>query len=224
MASAGAVDSGDATPRMAFGRFFGRVAEKREVDGFTLARFIPTVPKSEVQRHRHEEAHFVFVLRGSTRPVRSRRTTLPRRASSTARRGRSIATAFPRKISRGRRSRLCPSPLRLRRGRIGNEAAGRGSLFAGVGDRSGAATAPSIGARGHDDLSSAVTEALCLELLQRTGARDPAVSGAPGWLRRARELLRDTCFDAGPKSVAEIAGELGFTASTSRGDSVRASG
>jgi AraC family transcriptional regulator len=49
---------------MAFGRFFGKVAEKREVEGFTLARFTPTVPKRAVQLHRHEEAHFVFVLRG----------------------------------------------------------------------------------------------------------------------------------------------------------------
>src|SRR3954454_15254339 len=58
------IDSGDATTRMALGCFFGRVTETREFDGFTLARFTPTVPKSKVQRHRHEEAHFVFVLRG----------------------------------------------------------------------------------------------------------------------------------------------------------------
>ena len=65
-------------------------------------------------------------------------------------------------------------------------------------------------ARGRDALSACVTEELCLELLQRTGVpRDATGSGAPVWLLRARELLRDTCFGAAPRSVGEIAGELG---------------
>jgi AraC family transcriptional regulator len=202
MAFPEAIDSGDATPRMAFGRFFGRVAETR-------ARFTPTVPKSAVQLHRHEEAHFVFVLRGiyetSAQPAHD--ASAPRVIYSPP--GTVHCDCFSDEdLSRSEFAALS----------VSSEALAAAATEVKLPVKAVCLPASAIGlvrqllteARVHDDLSSAVTEAHCLELLQRTGIeRELAVSGAPGWLRRARELLRDTCFDAGPKSIAEIAGELG---------------
>ena len=51
-------------PQLPFGRFFGRATVEREVAGFRLAQFTPTLANREVAPHCHDEAHFVFVLRG----------------------------------------------------------------------------------------------------------------------------------------------------------------
>jgi AraC family transcriptional regulator len=62
-----------------------------------------------------------------------------------------------------------------------------------------------------DGASALVAEALCLEMLARTSegpggaGREPTSS--PGWLRRARELLRDACGE--DLSIGDIAGALG---------------
>ncbi len=44
-------------PQLPFGRFFGRAAAEREVGGFRLAQFRPTLANREVAPHRHDEAH-----------------------------------------------------------------------------------------------------------------------------------------------------------------------
>jgi AraC family transcriptional regulator len=195
---------------MEFGRFFGKVAEKREMEGFTLARFTPTVPKREVQLHRHEEAHFVFVLRGvyetSAQPAHD--GSAPRVIYSPP------GTVHRDCFSYGDLAQLAFATLSVSTTALATVATETELPARGV-----CLPASAVNlvrqllseARGQDDLSGAVTEACCLELLQRTGIeRELAVSGAPGWLRRARELLRDTCLDVGPKSIAEIAGELGI--------------
>jgi AraC family transcriptional regulator len=204
-----AIDSGDVTPRMAFGCFFGRVTEKRQIDGFTLARFTPTVPKSKVQRHRHEEAHFVFVLRGIYETCAQ-----PAHDASAPR----VIYSPPGTVHRDCFSHEDLSQAAFATLSVSSEALAAVATETKLPVKEVCLPASAIAlvrqllteARGHDDLSSAVTEAHCLELLQRTGIeRELAVSEAPGWLRRARELLRDTCFDPGPRSVAEIAAELG---------------
>ena len=199
----------DAMPRMAFGRFFGKVAEKREVEGFTLARFTPTVPKREVRDHRHEEAHFVFVLRGvyetSAQPAPD--ASPPR-----------IIYSPPGTVHRDCFSEEDLSQLAFATLSVSAEALAAVATEAELPAQAVCLPASAVAlvrqllteAQGCDDLSGAVSEACCLELLQRTGIeREPVVSGAPAWLRRARELLRDPCFGLGPRSVAEIAGELG---------------
>jgi AraC family transcriptional regulator len=204
-----ASENGEAMPRMAFGRFFGRVAEKREVGGFVLARFTPILSKREVRLHRHDEAHFVFVLRGAyeTGAQPAQDASAPR-----------VIYSPPGAVHRD-----CFADEDLSRSAFATlsipaEALAATATEAKLPAREVCLPATAIvlvrqlltEARGHDDLSGAVTEAHCLELLRRTGVeRAPEVSGAPGWLRRARELLRDTCCGTGPKSVAEIAGELG---------------
>ena len=210
--------SGGATVQMPFGRFFGTAAEKREIAGFTLTRFVPTVPKSRVQWHAHEEAHFVFVLRGwyetSARPAHS--SPWPRLIYTPP--GTPHRDCFAEEdLSRSEFATLSVSSSALAavesETRLPAEAVclpesavglARQILAESVGAHG------SLGSKSRDDLSACITEALCLELLQRTGAEpEPSESGAPVWLRRARELLHDTCLEEGPRTVREIAGELG---------------
>jgi|CXWL01.1.fsa_nt_gi AraC family transcriptional regulator len=206
-------DLGPGTAHMPFGRFFGRLAEQQDLAGFRLARFTPNVPKRAVQRHHHEEAHFVFVLAGTyesrARPARdgakprviysppgtthrdcfadedlSRAAFATLSVSATTRAGFESTTKLP-----DEEVCLPDSAVGLVR-QILSEARGLD------------------GAGPVDDLSECITEALCLELLLRSAAgHDEA--GAPAWLGRARELLRDTWLDGGPRSVGAIAAAIG---------------
>lgn len=201
------------TAHMPFGRFFGRVAAQQDFAGFRLARFVPNVPKRAVQRHRHEEAHFVFVLAG-TYETRARPT---------------LEGARPRVIYSppGTTHRDCFADEDLSRAafatlsvsaptRVGVESATRlpdeevclPDSAVGLARQILSEARGVAGAGPVDDLSECIAEALCLELLLRsTAGHDP--SGAPAWLGRARELLRDTWLDGGPRSVGAIAAELG---------------
>lgn len=207
---------------MPFGRFFGRAVEEREVAGFTLARFVPTVPKSQVQWHLHEEAHFVFILSGryetSARPARdSHGPHLVYSPPGTAHRD-----CFAEEdLSRSAYVTLSVSPPAFAavaaETRLPEEAVCLPEPAVGLMRQILVEFRGLLGSPGSPNRSNAqdcllehVTEALCLELLQRTGAEPGAeMTSTPAWLRRARELLRDTRFDEGPRSVREIAGELG---------------
>ncbi len=201
---------GDAAIRMPFGQFFGRAAEEREIAGFTLARFVPTVPKSRVQWHLHEEAHFVFVLRGryETSARQACDSSGPRLIYSPP--GTMHRDCFAEEdISRSAFATLCVSPPvfaeAIAEARLPAEAVCLPESALGLVRQ---ILLDFQGPKSQDDLSECITEALCLELLQRTGAEpNAALSSAPAWLRQARELLRDTCLDEGPRSVREIAGE-----------------
>jgi AraC family transcriptional regulator len=199
--------------RLQFGRFFGKAAAEREVRGFRLAQFVPTLPNSQVATHRHDEAHFVFVLRGryetsaepapdaadasaprivysppgtSHRDCFAEETDLSRAAFATL----SIAAAALAEIED--ETRLPEMGVCVSEGAVPLVR----QLLAEMG--------------GQDELSGCVAEGLCLELLHRTGMpRDASVGAAPAWLRRARELLRDTCLETAPRSVREIAAVLG---------------
>jgi len=167
------------------------------------------VPKREVRLHRHEEAHFVFVLRGvyetSAQPALD--ASAPR-----------VIYSPPGTVHRDCFSAEDLSQLAFATLSVSSEALTAVATEVNLPGKAVCLPASAVGlvrqllteARGCDDLSNAITEAHCFELLQRTGMeREPAVSGAPGWLRRARELLRDTSFGVGSKSITEIAGELG---------------
>ena len=51
------------SPVLPFGAFYGQVDTRRHVDGFEVA-LMDVDPEGVVERHLHEEAHFVFVLAG----------------------------------------------------------------------------------------------------------------------------------------------------------------
>lgn len=193
-----------------FGRFFGRAARERELPGFRLTHFTPTLPNREVERHRHDDAHFVFVLRGryetSAEPAPD--ASAPRIVYSPPGTSHRDCFAEGTELSQAAFATLSISAEAL----VMVEAEAKLPV---KGVCVGESAVPLVlqllvESDGRDDLSCCVAEGLCFELLQRTGvARDAAVAGAPAWLRRTRELLRDTCFDAAPRSVGEIAAALG---------------
>ncbi|MEO8277474.1 MAG: helix-turn-helix transcriptional regulator [Thermoanaerobaculia bacterium] len=195
---------------MAFGRFFGKASVERELPGMRLARFVPTLAKSDVAPHRHEEAHFVFVLRGTyeTGAKPAPDGSPPRIVYSppgTEHRdcfvaGTELARAAFATLSISREALVeVETETRL----PGNEVC--------VGESAVPLVRQLLEeAGGQDALSPFVAEGLCLELLQRTGvARDSAIDSSPAWLRRARELLRDASLGTGSRSVGEVASELG---------------
>ena len=195
---------------MPFGSFFGRAAAEREVGGFRLAQFTPTLPNREVAPHRHDDAHFVFVLRGryetsAELPVDGSPPLIVYSPPGTAHRD---CFAEETDLSRAAFATLSISDAAMAEIETETKLSVKGVCV-------GAAAVPLVRqllseARGLDALASCVTEELCLELLLRTGVpRDATGSAVPGWLLRARELLRDTCMGAAPRSVGEIAGELG---------------
>jgi AraC family transcriptional regulator len=51
--------------RLIAGRFFGYAREERESDSFSFVERTPELREREVPLHTHEEAHFVFVVRGT---------------------------------------------------------------------------------------------------------------------------------------------------------------
>lgn len=208
--------SGDyGTARLSFGQFFARMTAERAFGGFRLARLVPNRPKREVQRHHHDEAHFVFVLRGSYE-------TSARRPAGAASSGPLLIFSPP-----GTMHRDCFADEDLSRASFATLSVSSAAFAMAESEAilpseevclAASATglvrqllvetrAPRVGAG--DDLSECIAEALCLDLLLRTGVdRDTRVAAAPSWLRRARELLRDSCLVPGPRSVHDIAREL----------------
>ncbi len=195
---------------MPFGRFFGRAAVEREVAGFRLAQFTPTLANSEVAPHRHDEAHFVFVLRGryETSADLPPDGSPPRIVYSPPGTVHRDCFAAGTELSRAAFATLSISPATLAEFETERELPVKGVCV-------GESAVPLVRrllveARGMDALSACVSEELCLELLQRTGGeRERRKDGMPSWLVRARELLRDTALSSGPRSVREIAHELG---------------
>ncbi len=51
--------------RLANGRFFGDLHERREVGDATLSELRPAVPECEIQTHTHDDAHLLLVLDGA---------------------------------------------------------------------------------------------------------------------------------------------------------------
>lgn len=197
-------------PQLPFGRFFGRTTVEREVGGFRLAQFTPTLANREVAAHRHDEAHFVFVLRGryETSAALPPDGSPPRIVYSPP--GTSHRDCF---VAGTDLATAAFATLSIASAKIVEVETETKLPVKGV--CAGESAVPLVRrllseARCVDALSAWVSEELCLELLQRTGvARDAASAGAPAWLSRARDLLRDSAFSFGPRSVGEIAGELG---------------
>lgn len=197
-------------PQLPFGRFFGRPTAEREVGGFRLAQFTPTLANREVAAHRHDEAHFVFVLHGryETSAALPPDGSPPRIVYSPP--GTSHRDCFVAATDLATAAFATLSIDSRTMAEVETE-----SKLPAKGVCVGESAVPLVRrllseARGVDALSTWVSEELCLELLQRTGAtRASTGSAVPAWLSRARDLLRDSAFSFGPRSVGEIARELG---------------
>ncbi len=193
-----------------FGRFFGRAARERELPGFRLAQFTPTLPNRQVEPHWHDEAHFVFVLRGryETSAAAAPDGSAPRIIYSPPGTSHRDCFAAGEDLARSTFATLSISSLASVEVEAETKLPVKGVCV-------GASAVPLVRqllleSAGLDELSACVAEELCLELLQRTGTeRNAAISTAPAWLRQARELLRDTCLETSPRSVRAIAAELG---------------
>lgn len=196
------------SPTLPFGQFFGDFQSALELQGFALAHLTPTVPAREVVRHTHEEAHFVLLLEGTYvttargAPELCAEPTLIYNPPGTTHRdhfrsagGRffTISVAGPALRGAADCAALPEAALVLPRPLLALALrAARESAFA-------------------DGVSSLVAEALCLEMLARTGEGsegfDRERPASPGWLRRARELLRDACGE--DLSIGDIAAIVG---------------
>ncbi|HEX7829526.1 MAG TPA: AraC family transcriptional regulator [Thermoanaerobaculia bacterium] len=53
-----------ATTRLTAGRFFGYAREERESESFSFVERTPELREREVPLHTHDEAHFVYIVRG----------------------------------------------------------------------------------------------------------------------------------------------------------------
>jgi AraC family transcriptional regulator len=190
---------------LSHGQFFGDFQSSLEVRGFGLAHLAPTVPEREVVLHTHEEAHFVLLIQGaylsSARgaPAVCAEPTLIYNPPGTTHRDRflssggrffTISVAGPALRSASEWTTLPDAPLVLPQSLVGlaRRAAGETSS--------------------PDGSSPLTAEALCVELLARTSwSFDREPPSSPGWLRRARELLRDSFED--DLSLADIAAAVG---------------
>jgi AraC family transcriptional regulator len=202
----------DPTPRavLPFGTFYGRVDVRRHAPGLEMA-VLHADPHRTVERHSHEEAHFVLVLSGlyvstavgapavASGPIlvfnpagTTHRDTFEARASTVEGRFLTLSVAAPvmeaavsdhRNHPGGPRTLSDPDALRLAH-RLASECAS---------GTNGAALA---------------SESLALGLV--SAAIPPGESAArvpPRWLARARELLDDQCGQE--VRIAELARAAG---------------
>jgi AraC family transcriptional regulator len=190
---------------LAFGQFFGDRQSALEVRGFELAHLAPTVPEREVVLHTHEEAHFVLLLEGAylssarDAPDLCTAPTIIYNPPGTTHRDRfrtsggrffTISVAESALRSASEWTTLPDSALVLPLSLV--ELARR-------------VARESVSPDGSSPLAA---EAFCLELLARTSwSFDREPPSSPGWLRRARELLRDSFED--DLSLAGIAAAVG---------------
>ena len=179
------------------------------VDGFSLAR-LAADPRSDVERHTHEAAHFVFVTAGAYvtsaagAPDPDGRPILVYNPPGTTHRDRFLLSNGR---FRGRFLSISIAPAAL------SEVEDQAPLP----QRALCLSSPEALAlvqrlerecRRWDEHSALVAEGTCLELLgraSRSASRDGI--GPPRWLVRASGLLRDRSGD--PVTVREIARECG---------------
>ena len=194
--------------RLGYGQFFGDCEVARELPGFSLSLRTPD-PHVVIERHTHEEAHFIVLLDGHY--VSSARdaghivggpaliynppgTTHRDRFEGPSGRFFAVSVARERHASVASEVALLPAAVRLAR----REAVALGQRL--VAEQ----LAWSPGSR-------LVAEGLCVELLAEVARRAAALpSSPPRWLRRIRELLHDRCDE--DVSVAALAAEAGVHA------------
>lgn len=191
---------------LSHGEFFGNVDRRRELNGFILADATPAVPDHQVPRHTHEEAHFVLILDGAyVTSARNGRDTglspaLIFNPAGTTHRDRfrsKTGRFFTLSVGRAQLEiatdhyRLVPCAWRLTHPHAVDAARRLAAECA-----RGRAGAPMV------------AEGLCWELLAHAQPQGDRTRTAPGWLRAAREMLRDRATER--LNLGDLAGALGI--------------
>jgi AraC family transcriptional regulator len=188
-----------------FGAFYGCAEARRHVDGIDAA-VMNADPHRVVERHTHEDAHFVFVLEGLYvssavgAPAISRGPTLLFNPAGTTHRDHFEARS---RLFEGRFLTLSVAAHHV------DDAALRGTLperAAVLTDPRGMALASAIAREcvAWRGTSTMVMEDHAFALLAMAAQfRGTVERRAPGWLSTAREMLHDQCGDA--LSMVELA-------------------
>jgi len=192
--------------RLEYSQFFGRFRSEADAAGFVLAR-LEADRHHDVQRHTHETAHFIFLLRGQyissafgAPDVCGEPMLIYNPPGTTHRdRFRQQGSGFD-----GEFLSISIAPDRMRSLREGLDLSGQPVRVASAEAFGLAANAVSELAQ-WEPASVLAVEEICLELAAFVARRDVAAKHAPPWLAIARELLHD-CGDAG-LSIGEIARE-----------------
>lgn len=188
-----------------FGRFYGMEDIRRSGPGLELS-LLRADPHRVVERHSHDEAHFVLVLDGlyvstadGAPPVSTGPQLIFNPAGTTH---RDRFEARNREVD-GRFMTISLSSDTMREAeRISNVPQRAVVLDSPQAMAVGAQLSRACAANGPD--AAFTQHSLALELLSLTSVRrDPKHRGAPAWLRMARERLDDSLGNT--SSIAEIA-------------------
>ena len=189
-----------------YGKFVGRTKVKHDVHGFSLSRMVPEVRAEEMPVHTHEDASFVFVIRGvylsSTRNAGAA-------CSGPALIFNPAGTKHRDRFQRldGRFLAISVADGTLERVQQSVRLEQRAICFP---NGAGTSAAQRIAREclAWNEGSPLLVEGLCLELLAAAAERqESAGKRPPAWLTIARELLSDRYQEA--VRMDELAAEAG---------------
>ena len=192
------------TDTLRYGEFVGRTKVRREVNGFSLSRMAPEVPAEEMPVHTHEDASFVFVIRG---------VYLSSAMNAGARCHGPVVIFNPAGTRhRDRFQQLSGLFLAIS---VADKTLKRAEQYVRFHERAvcfqnadvvGAAHRIGRECLAWNEASPLLVEGLCLELLASMAAEPSArEKQPPAWLQVARELLYDCCTE--PLRIEELAAE-----------------
>src|SRR5690348_7327577 len=172
----------------AAGQFLGGLLSCRRLPAFELAHRVPTVHQDAVHEHSHAEGHYVLFMRGryvSTAQGAPRLATRPMLIYNPP--GVVHRDCFQGDGAGGRFFTLSPSLTAVAELALPIYAL----VLDGAALRAAARIARLVSHGGGEPLQ---IESLCTELLGATAiALESHLDSAPGWLKRALELMRDDC-------------------------------
>jgi len=189
-----------------YGQFLGATRVRREVYGFSLSRMAPEIPAEEMPMHMHEDASFVFVIRGAY-------ISSARNAGALCH-GPALIFNPAGTRHRDRFQRLEGTFLGIS---IARDTLQRANQCARLREHATCfqnadvvATAQRIGREclAWNQSSPLLVEGLCLELLASMGApQAPPEKHPPNWLKVAHELLNDRFTE--PLQIDELSAAVG---------------
>jgi len=192
------------TGTLRYGQFVGATKVRREVNGFSLSRMVPEVPAEEMPVHTHEDASFVFVIRGvylssaMNAGAECRGPVLIFNPAGTRHRDRFQQL-------RGMFLAISIADKTLKRAEQCVRLHERAVCFQNA-DVVGAAHRIGRECLGWNEASPLLVEGLCLELLASMADKPaPREKQPPAWLQVAREFLNDSYTE--PLRIDEMAAE-----------------
>lgn len=200
-----AAGQGGPHAKLAYGQFFGRFDREVDAGGFSLAH-IHADPRTDVQRHTHDAAHFIFVTRGvyvTSAAGPSSVWTSPVVIYNPP--GTTHRDRFQRGPDGGFDGRFLS--ISIAPERIEGVTLAERSISVGTAQATALAARLIAELRQWDSASPLVAEGVCLELAACVARREAfGERTPPRWLAIARDMLR-----SGDErlSVAEIAAACG---------------